>query len=60
MTAVVNWRGDTARRHYHLPLPEPPRYRRVSRWALEPKDRLSRALEDWLADLSVASTVDAD
>ncbi len=60
MTAVVNWRGDTVRRHDHIPLPEPPRNRRVSRWVREPKDRLSRALEEWLAGLSVASTVDAD
>ena len=60
MTAVVNWRGDHVRRHDHLPLPEPPRSRHVSKSVPLPKDAIGRLLEDWLGDLSVASTVDAD
>lgn len=61
MTAVVQWRrpGVPVRR-VHLSLPEPPRSRRVSRWARQPKDRLARTLEDWLSDLAVATTQDAD
>ena len=60
MTAVVNWRGDDPRRHFHLPLPEPPRYRHVSKSVSAPKDATGRALEDWLSELTVASTIDAD
>jgi hypothetical protein len=61
MTEVTRWRGEGAKiRHFHLPLPEPPRYRHVSRLAREPKDRITRALEEWLSDLAVASTIDAD
>ena len=61
MTAVVRWRDPGAPpRRVHVPLPEPPRTRRVSRWARQPKDRLTRALEDWLSDLAVATTQDAD
>jgi len=60
MTAVVNWRGDTVRRHDHLPLPEPPRYRHVSKSVPLPKDATGRVLEDWLSDLSVVRTIDAD
>jgi len=60
MTEVTRWRGERARIRHHLPLPEPPRYRRISRWAREPKDRITRALEDWLSDLAVARTIDAD
>ncbi|HEY3217655.1 MAG TPA: hypothetical protein VGK15_01050 [Candidatus Limnocylindria bacterium] len=60
MTAVVNWRGDSVRRHDHLPLPEPPRYRHVSKSVREPKDAIGHVLEDWLSDLAVARTIDAD
>ncbi len=60
MTAVVNWRGDAPRKHQHLPLPEPPRTRRVSKTSRAPKDRMTKALEEWLSDLTVARTIDAD
>lgn len=61
MTEITRWRpaGSTPRR-IHLPLPEPPRTRRVSRIARSPKDRLARALEEWLRELTVARTIDAD
>jgi hypothetical protein len=61
MTAVTRWRpeGEPARL-FHLPLPEPPRHRHVSKVSRAPKDRVSRALEDWLSDLAVATTLDAD
>ncbi len=61
MTAVIQWRPpDAPPRRVHVPLPEPPRTRRVSRWAREPKDRLTRALEEWLRELAVSRTQDAD
>jgi hypothetical protein len=60
VTAVVNWRGDAPRIHQHLPLPEPPRTRHVSKASREPKDRTTRAFEEWLSDLAVARTIDAD
>jgi len=61
MTEVTRWRGKGVKiRHHHLPLPEPPRYRHVSRLSREPKDRITRAFEDWLKDLAVTRTIDAD
>ena len=60
MTNVVDWRRGAGRKHTHLPLPEPPRYRRVSKWTREPKDSSARVLEEWLSDLTVARTIDAD
>jgi hypothetical protein len=60
MTSVTQWRGQGPMKHAHLPLPEPPRTRHVSRVAREPKDRATRALEEWLSDLTVARTHDAD
>ena len=60
MTAVTRWRGPGPAKHVHLPLPEPPRSRRVSKVARASKDRASRALEEWLSDLTVARTHDAD
>ena len=61
MTAVTHWQGDGKGRHFvPRPLPEPPRYRRVSKIARQPLDRLGRALEDWLRDYPVTSTLDAD
>jgi hypothetical protein len=60
MTAVVNWRGDSVRRHDHVPLPEPPRYRHASKSVPLPKDPVARVLEEWLSDLAVTRTIDAD
>lgn len=60
MTKITRWRVLGAKRYAPGPLPEPPRTHRVSEIARAPKDRLARALEDWLSDLTVASTVDAD
>lgn len=61
MTAITRWRAmGAAPKHIHRSLPEPPRTRRVSKVAREPKDRLARVLEEWLSDLSVATTCDAD
>jgi hypothetical protein len=60
MTEVVNWRGDSVRRHDHVPLPEPPRYGLMSKSVPEAKDAQSRILEDWLSDLTVTRTIDAD
>jgi hypothetical protein len=42
------------------PLPEPPRSRRVSKWTRIPLDRTQAALEDWLKDVALGYTVDAD
>jgi hypothetical protein len=61
MTEITRWRrAGVPLRHVHLPLPEPPRHRRISKVAREPKDRLARALDEWLRDLPVATTHDAD
>ena len=61
MTAITRWRADgTTPKHIHRSLPEPPRSRRVSKVAREPKDRFARVLEEWLSDLAVASTFDGD
>jgi hypothetical protein len=60
MTAVVNWRGDGRRAHFHLPLPEPPRHRHTSKSVPAPKDAEGRVLEDWLSSLTVTRTIDAD
>jgi hypothetical protein len=48
------------RRHDHLPLPEPPRYRHLSKSVPAPKDAEAHVLEDWLSSLTVTSTIDAD
>ena len=61
MTAVVKWRGPGAiTRHFRGPLPEPPRYRHVSKWSREHKDANAIALEEWLRDIPLATTIDAD
>ncbi len=59
MTEITRWRRGP-RTHRHLPLPEPPRSRKVSRTATAQKDGTGRALEDWLRELTVARTMDAD
>jgi hypothetical protein len=60
MTEITRWRSAGPRKHFHLPLPEPPRTRQVSRTARAPKDGTARALEEWLRELTIARTVDAD
>jgi hypothetical protein len=63
MTEVTRWRDPDAARHaYHaVPgLPEPTRTWHVSRSSQKAKDGVGRALESWLDDLTVTSTVDAD
>ena len=60
MTEITRWRADGPRRHFHVPLPEPPRTRQVSRIARTTKDGTGKALEEWLRELTVARTVDAD
>ena len=42
------------------PLPEPPRTRRTSKWSRMPLDQVQDALEEWLRDLRVSNTYDAD
>lgn len=42
------------------PLPEPPRTRRVSRWARLPLDGFQEKLEEWLSEQSVDRTHDGD
>ena len=58
MTAVTKWRDPLAK-HFRPPLPEPPRYRQVSQLSRIAKDKTS-ALEDWLRDLAMTTTIDAD
>ena len=42
------------------PLPEPPRYKRISRSSALPVDDLGRQLEDWMRDLTVGNTIDGE
>ena len=60
MTEVQDWRGGAPRRHDHQPLPEPPRYRHVSKTGAVATDATGRVLDDWLLDLAVTTTIDAD
>ncbi len=60
MTAVTQWHQAKGRHWVQGPLPEPPRHRRVSKSAPPPKDKVGRDLEEWLRDLTIASTLDAD
>lgn len=42
------------------PLPEPPRTRRRSKLASRKADRLTRALEEWLAEVKLRYTLGGD
>ena len=42
------------------PLPEPPRYRRVSKSAPPPIDRIGRLLEDWMRELTIGNTLEGE
>ena len=42
------------------PLPEPPRFRHVSRVGRPPADRLGKLLEQWLAELRGCYTIAGD
>ena len=42
------------------PLPEPPRYRHVSRVGQPPTDRLGKLLEQWLAEVRGGYTIAGD
>lgn len=68
MAANVNVMGNGSRRsrpdsalHWaKRPLPEPPRTRRISKWTRLPLDRMQSELEDWLKDVAIGYTHDAD
>jgi|GraSoiStandDraft_55_1057291.scaffolds.fasta_scaffold932397_1 hypothetical protein len=60
MTAVTQWQPKKGRHWAQSPLPEPPRHRRLAKSAPKPTDKVGRDLEDWLRDLTVTTTLDAD
>jgi hypothetical protein len=60
MTEITRWRDPAVKPHAIGPLPQPPRTRHVSKTEAAPKDPLGRELEDWLADLTVVTTVDGE
>jgi hypothetical protein len=61
MTAVIQWREVGSGKHWaQRALPEPPRHSRLSKTAQVPSDKVGRDLEEWLGDLTVASTHGAD
>ncbi|HEV8670472.1 MAG TPA: hypothetical protein VGS01_07010 [Candidatus Limnocylindria bacterium] len=61
MTAVIQWREAASGKHWAQPaLPEPPRHSRLSKTATVPTDKVGRDLEEWMRDLTVARTHDAD
>ena len=59
MTEVTKWRGPLAK-HFRTPLPEPPRYRHVSKISRAPTDKTGRALEEWLKVVAVTTTIEGD
>ena len=60
MTEITRWRDPSVKPHRLGPLPEPPRTHHVSKTEAAPKDVLGRTLEDWLGDLTITSTADAE
>ena len=60
VTEITRWRDPAVKPHRGGPLPEPPRTHHVSKTETTPKDRVGRELEDWLSDLTVVSTADAE
>ena len=60
MTEITRWRDPAVKPFPRGPLPEPPRTRHVSKTNAAPTDNVGRALEEWLADLTVVSTVDGE
>jgi hypothetical protein len=60
MTEITRWRDPSVKPFPRGSLPEPPRTWHISKTSARPKDRLGHALEEWLADLPVASTADAE
>ena len=61
MTAVTKWRGpDAIVKHFRVPLPEPPRYRHVSKVGRQYQGAKVGELEQWLRDVALATTIDAD
>jgi hypothetical protein len=61
MAAIARDLASAPARHWAArPLPEPPRYRRVSKSAPAPVDRLGRLLEDWMRELPVGNTLEGD
>jgi hypothetical protein len=60
VTEITRWRDPSVKPHRLGPLPEPPRTHHVSKTEVAPKDRLGRSLEEWLGDLTITSTADAE
>jgi hypothetical protein len=61
VTEITRWRDPSVKPHRLGPLPEPPRTHHQSKTeAAASKDRLGRSLEEWLGDLSITSTADAE
>ena len=60
MTEITRWRDPSVKPHPHGPLPPPVRTYHVSKSDALPRDQFGRVLEEWLDDLRVASTADAE
>ena len=60
VTSVPEPRPFPGRHWAARPIPEPPRSRRVSKWAHVPLDRLQDELESWLREHSVSYTYDGE
>ena len=60
MTEITRWRDPAVKPFRHGSLPPPPRTHHISKTEAAPKDRTTLELEDWLADLTVVSTVDGE
>ncbi len=61
MTAVTQWQKAGKGKHWApRALPEPPRHSRMGKTAPEPRDQVGRDLEEWMRNLTLARTHDAD
>jgi hypothetical protein len=61
MAVTAQERVHTQARHWAArPLPEPPRYKRISLIARMGRDRIGEQLEQWMRDLTVGNTLDGE
>lgn len=60
MTEITRWRDPAVKPHPHGPLPPPVRTYHLSKTDALPRDAFGRALEEWLDDMTLASTTDGE
>jgi hypothetical protein len=61
LAVTAQEQARTQARHWAArPLPEPPRYKRISQIARLGHDRIGEQLEQWMRDLTVGNTLDGE